>query len=109
MKQKRVWSMCLVLCLVLAVMFPAVLAVETKAAGSCGGALTWSFDESTGTLTISGEGDMYNYYYIENYAPWYSVRKSISNVVIESGVTSIGEFAFYDCTMCSMAAAHLPM
>ena len=28
--------------------------------GTCGNNLTWTFTESDGTLTISGEGDMYN-------------------------------------------------
>ena len=34
-------------------------AVETS--GMCGDDLTWTFDGSSGTLRISGTGDMYNY------------------------------------------------
>jgi hypothetical protein len=32
-----------------------------------------------------------------NYSPWYSSRENIKTVVIENGVTGIGEFAFYGC------------
>ena len=60
--------------------------------GTCGDNLTWSFDESTGTLTISGEGDMYNYDYYTQ--PWAQLNESIVNVIIEDGVTSIGEYSF---------------
>jgi hypothetical protein len=48
------------------------------------------------TLTISGTGRMTDYF--ATATPWYSSRNSISNVIIERGVTSIGDFAFYDLT-----------
>lgn len=53
--------------------------------------LTWEIEN--GTLTISGNGDMPDY----NDIPWSSYRNSITAVVIESGVTSIGAWAFSDC------------
>ena len=31
-------------------------------------------------------------------APWYSYRSQITSVVIEDGVTSIGNYAFYNCS-----------
>ena len=40
---------------------------------------------------------MPNYLY-PNYAPWYSKRDKIKKVVIENGVTNIGNMAFYDCS-----------
>ncbi|MDD6645786.1 MAG: leucine-rich repeat protein [Oscillospiraceae bacterium] len=53
----------------------------------------WSYDEETQTLTISGNGKMGNYY--ENWElPWYSYSGSAKNVVIENGVTNIGNYAF---------------
>lgn len=57
--------------------------------------VTWSLDEATGTLTISGTGDMEDYDYYS--VPWYSNRSDITNVIIENGVTSIGNNAFNDC------------
>ena len=53
----------------------------------CGDGLTWKFEN--GVLTISGEGDMYNYSF-----PWDALKDEITSVVIENGVTSIGNYAF---------------
>lgn len=70
----------------------------------CGDNATWHFDETNGTLTISGTGDMYDYDGIhfsrDNLsAPWSMVIDNISDItsiIIEDGITSIGECAFYD-------------
>ena len=62
--------------------------------GSCGEALTWSL--SGGTLTISGTGRMDSY--SPGDAPWYSQRTKIRKITISEGVTSIGEYAFEECT-----------
>ena len=58
------------------------------------GALTWSLCED-GTLTISGLDAMPDYYYN---SPWNTYRNSITFVIVENGVTSIGNYAFDDCT-----------
>lgn len=63
--------------------------------GTCGENLTWNLD-NTGMLTISGTGDMEAYDY--GTAPWYDIRSQIGAVTIKLGVTSIGAFAFYNCT-----------
>ena len=68
---------------------------DTVADGTCGTSLTWTLDDE-GTLTISGSGDMTNY--SKGGTPWYSNRESITSVVIGSSVTSIGDYAFYDCS-----------
>ena len=65
--------------------------------GKCGDDLTYTItgDDANGyTLTISGTGDMYDYTWDEN-APWYDERKNVVKVVIEDGVTSIGNYSFY--------------
>ena len=59
--------------------------------------LIWTLDD-TGTLTISGSGAMKNYSATSSRAPWYSKRNSIQTVVMESGVTAIGNGAFSDCS-----------
>jgi len=71
-------------------------AVCGRSYGTCGTNVEWSFDETTGNLTISGTGKMEDYYSPSS-VPWHSYRSSIKNVVIESGVTRIGDRAFYDC------------
>ena len=48
---------------------------------------------NNGTLTVSGNGAMEDYQ-DTNYTPWYGYRSDIETIVIESGVTSIGNFDF---------------
>lgn len=74
------------------------------ASGSCGGSLTYTLTED-GVLTISGTGAMTNYSYYST-APWYANRAMISRVVLSSGLTSIGNYAFYECT--KLASVTLP-
>ena len=65
--------------------------------GKCGENVTYSFVSSTGTLTISGTGDMNNCASLKD-MPWNAYCSSIKKVVINNGVTSIGSCTFYDCT-----------
>ncbi len=67
-------------------------ATTVVASGTCGAAATWKLD-SDGVLTISGTGAMYDY----EESPWYSYRESVYSVVIESGITTIGNYAFCYC------------
>ena len=60
---------------------------------SCGENLTWTLVD--GTLTISGTGDMADYYADD--VPWNAQCDSITSVVIGEGVTRIGNYAFYGC------------
>ena len=57
--------------------------------------LTWTLD-ADGTLTISGTGAMKNYDYNDNPSPVYN-NSNVKKVVIEDGVTSIGNSAFNEC------------
>ena len=97
---KKLLSCFLVL---LALLMLPLLGMEAKAveivdSGTCGENLTWTLD-SDGLLTISGTGEMTNYDHSSpNYAPWYSLRKSVLTVVVDSGITSIGSNVFYDHT-----------
>ncbi|MCH5211993.1 MAG: leucine-rich repeat protein [Oscillospiraceae bacterium] len=59
----------------------------------CGDNLTYKVNK--GVLRISGTGDMWDY--SSDNLPAYA-GKDIQKVVIDSGVTSIGNYAFYNCT-----------
>ncbi|MGN0316270.1 MAG: leucine-rich repeat protein [Fusicatenibacter sp.] len=65
-----------------------------EGSGSCGEGVSWTFDGS-GTLTISGSGDMEDYQ--ERQAPWIDYTAWITHAVIEEGVKHIGSYAFFDC------------
>ena len=72
------------------------------ASGKCGENLTWSIDVDGGTLTISGTGAMWDYSEIfvgdgvsHTTAPWYAY--SPTKLVLERGITYIGEYAFSGC------------
>lgn len=89
--RKRTLSFLLALAMCLAMLPSAAMA----ASGTCGDNLTWSLDDA-GTLTISGIGPMTDYG-VSNKAPWYSAKDSILKIIIESGVTDIGEWTFTEC------------
>ena len=56
-----------------------------------------SYKLENGVLTISGKGAMDSYGKAAS-QPWYQDRTKITSVVVEDGVTEIGNFAFYGLT-----------
>ncbi len=84
--------------------FSAAAESAVVESGTCGENLTWTLD-AAGTLTVSGTGAMEDFSYSGG-TPWHQSRSSIKAVVIESGVTSIGGFAFYGCS--SLTSITLP-
>ena len=82
----------------LMVLIAALLIIIASASGEGDG--TWSFDYSSGVLTISGNGPIPDYsnglWGPSNPPPWNSLQKLIRKVVIENGVTRIGNEAFHD-------------
>jgi hypothetical protein len=74
--------------------------VTQIAEGTCGENLTWKLT-SDGILTVSGTGAMTDYKktYVSSYGynldmPWLSYSSRIGKIVVEDGVTSIGNYAF---------------
>ena len=84
-------SVAMLLSVVSVVDFSAFADVKT---GKCGDNVTYSLDTSTGVLTISGTGKMTDYSAED--CPFNS--KTYKSLIIESGVTSIGNYSFSACT-----------
>lgn len=68
---------------------------DTIDGGQCGDHASWKVDKA-GTLTISGTGDMYDYYPDDNdysTSPWGNL--DVKKIDVQEGITSIGAYAFY--------------
>ena len=76
---------------------------EIIASGTCGDSLTWVLTEEY-ELVIEGTGAMYDY--STNNVPWNDYRKSIQAVSLSEEMTSIGDYAFSNCT--KLAAIAIP-
>ena len=94
MKQILTRILPLLLCLLL--LIPTLTACGTSLIDTDGtwGELTWSYSRNSKTLTVSGKGEMPNFESIDAVV-WKSVRKNVTELKIEEGVTSIGDYAFY--------------
>ena len=67
-----------------------------ESSGNCGNDVQWILGDD-GILTISGTGDMWDWTDYNDLTPWYDVKHQITSIIIESGVTSIGDYAFSNC------------
>ena len=73
-------------------------AATVSKSGKCGDNVSYKLD-SNGTMTISGNGPMYDFVYDKTTnIPWYSFRTDIRKVVIGNGVERVGNFSFAWCT-----------
>lgn len=99
--KKRIVSFILAALLICTMLPTSAFAADIVASGTCGAQgdnLTWTLD-SDGTLTISGTGEMHDYYYVfsDTQAPWFDYNQQIKTVIVKSGVKSIGTYAFFGC------------
>ena len=77
------------------VIFATTTNAETYS-GTFGDNVNWNLDTETGLLKFTGTGEMWDYPHYQT--PWYSYISNIKSVEIEEGVTSIGRYAFYNCS-----------
>lgn len=68
------------------------------------GNIAWFLDTDTGILTLSGDGSMNDYNFVSidddvlSTAPWGKYHDVIRELDIQPGITSIGDYAFFDCS-----------
>ncbi len=91
---KKMLSIILALVIAITCVIP-VFADTYATSGTFGENVTWEFDITTRTLTISGTGNMYSLWYDE-VCPWYTYKDIIKSIVIKSGITDISSYAFRD-------------
>ncbi len=77
----------------------ASASVDYKTEGTLGENITWKFTPETGELRVSGTGDMYDHLSGANISGtadymWYDFWREVKSLVIEDGITYIGNFVF---------------
>lgn len=105
---KRKWGLTVVLALVCVMLLGIGVAATTfvVGCGTCGDNLEWVLEDN-GKLTISGTGTMHDYTATDK-APWDSYKnsysKTITSLVMEEGITSVGNYAFDSCSKLTSVA-----
>ena len=102
-------TLCLLLCgHALAEGTNATNTLSSDAISGTDGNIAWSVEN--GVLHVSGTGDMPDYEWVfsastTSYctAPWYAHRSEIRSLVVESGVTSLGTYAFYQMNISTVS------
>ncbi|MBR5372797.1 MAG: leucine-rich repeat protein [Oscillospiraceae bacterium] len=73
-------------------------AADIATEGRCSDTLTWTFNVNSGTLRISGQGAMADFTKdfstYSSTASWDDLYMKVKKIVIDDGVTSIGDYAF---------------
>ncbi len=87
---------------IISAMPPLAYADGESISGTCGENIIWELN-SDGVLTLTGKGAMYNYAYRDyagEIAPWNKMQQTsnITEVVIGEGITTVGAYAFNNCS-----------
>ena len=99
MKPKRLISLLLAICMVIAMLPVSAFAADNVTSGHCGEGATWALTEDNNgdyTLTISGTGAMEDYSKTVA-APWSWAQHRIRAIAIGDEITAIGAYAFKGC------------
>ena len=105
---RKQWYFRLVsLFLCVALMLPLAVPVQAAEAegGDFGPGLSWRLED--GCLTISGNGAIPDYTHdAKESAPWYDARYSVTELVLEEGITAVGDFSLFD--LANVTSVRLP-
>ena len=101
-KTRKILSVLLVLIMIISIIPLSSITASAATSGTCGDNLTWAYNVSNRTLTISGTGAMYDY--STNNRPWEVYEDDIGTIIIDDNVTTIGDYAFYDCNYLVMVS-----
>ena len=71
---------------------------STASIGVEGANVSWSYDETATTITITGEGATRDFGGEGVVDPFASVRATVTSIVVEKGVTGLGAGIFAGCT-----------
>ena len=86
----------LVIGILLLLMLPGLkISAEADRSGTFG-KFAWTLED--GTLTISGEGILPNYYPAAGKENWQAYNEEITELILEEGITGTGFMSFSDCT-----------
>ena len=83
MKTKRIISLLASLAMIVTAVTGAMSVSAETDSGSCGDGVIWTWEESTKTLTFSGNGDITNAEEYQKYA------ETTEHIILESGITKI--------------------
>ena len=86
---RKRWLFCLLTMMLLTVLLAMPAAAE-QFSGNCGENVSWVLDDETGVLTVTGEGEMV----LPNLNYWSDYLEEVLTIIIEDGITSIGNNAF---------------
>ena len=95
-KTKRILSVILSACLLITTMYIPYQCFAEVVSGKCGRTATYEFDDSTGTLTMSGTGEVTGSQ--SGCTGWKDYKDSITTLIIEEGITSIYQSTFASFT-----------
>ena len=98
--KKKLFSLFLILGLIACLTFSA----SAEEVGGSFDSFTWTYNTDTATLTVGGEGHMGSLQFKD--IPWEDYTTQIRSIVIEPGVTAVGDHAFTGCT--SVTSVTLP-
>lgn len=79
------------------------LSAYAEKSGTCGANLKWKLTDE-GVLTITGTGEMQDWHWSKP-SPW-DAGKSVKQIIIGDGVTTIGDYAFWICS--SLTSVTIP-